>query len=130
MVIQKGKRVVCICSMLVLTAFVGITANVGASGLPPVAEANGPYTGEECNSILLNASSSSDPENDPLTYRWYIDGNWYPNANNPYFEWVWLDDFSGTITLEVSDGSSTTTDTADVTVVNVPPVINSTDGPS
>ena len=99
--------------MLVLTAFVGMTANVSATGLPPVAKAGGPYIGEECNSMLLDASGSYDPDGDSLTYRWYIDGSWYDNANNPYLEWTWLDDFSGEITLEVSDGDLTALDTAD-----------------
>jgi PKD repeat protein len=129
MLIQKKKRIICIGMMLVLTAFVGMTANVSATGLPPVAEADGPYTGEECNSILLNGAGSYDPEGYSLTYRWLINGEWYDSAGS-YYEWVWLDDFSGTITLEVSDGDLTATDDADVTVVNVPPIIISTNGPT
>ena len=115
--------------MLVLTAFVGITTNVSAEGLPPVADAGGPYNGVECDSMLLDASGSYDPEGEPLTYRWYIDGSWYDSAG-PNYDWTWLDDFTGVITLEVSDGDLTDTDTADVTISNVPPVIKSTDGPT
>jgi PKD repeat protein len=129
MFIQKGKRVVCIGIMLVLTAFACMTANVSATGLPPVANAGGPYTGYECNSILLNAAGSYDPEHASLTYRWYINGSWVDNYYNPYLDWTWLDDFSGTITLEVSDGDLTATNTANVTILNVPPVINSIEGP-
>lgn len=130
MLLQKKKRAVCIGIMLVLTAFVGISANVSATGYPPVAEAGGPYTGEECNSILLNADASYDPEGAALTYRWYIDGFWYENAGNPYFEWTWLDDYTGSVTLEVSDGDLTSTDTADVSIANVPPVIEDISGPT
>ena len=116
--------------MLVLTAFVGMTANVSATGLPPVADAGGPYIGSECNEMSLTASGSYDPEGTPLSYRWYISGLWIENYFNPDLEWTWLDDFSGEVTLEVSDGDLTATDTADVNVSNVPPVINSITGPT
>ncbi len=129
MLIQRKKRVICIGMMLVLTAFVGMTANVSSAGLPPVAEAGGPYVGVECDSMLFDASGSSDPEGDSLTYRWYIDGSWY-DSEGPYYDWTWLDDYTGSILLEVSDGYSTATDTANVIVSNVPPVINSTEGPT
>ncbi len=130
MFIQKRKRAVGIGIMLVLTAFATMTANVSATGEPPIAEAGGPYTGEECNSMLLDASGSNDPEGDPLTYRWNIGGSWYDNANNPFLEWTWLDDYSGIVTVEVSDGDLTALDTAEVTVLNVPPVILNVTGPT
>jgi PKD repeat protein len=130
MFIQKRKRAVGIGIMLVLTAFATMTANVSATGDPPVAEAGGPYFGEECNSMLLDASGSYDPEGVSLTYRWNIDGSWYDNANNPYLDWTWLDDFSSEITLEVSDGDLTALDTSLVTVLNVPPVILNVTGPT
>ena len=130
MFIQKRKRAVGIGIMLVLTAFATMTANVSATGEPPIAEAGGPYTGEECNSMLLDASGSNDPEGDQLTYRWNIGGSWYDNANNPFLEWTWLDDYSGIVTVEVSDGDLTALDTAEVTVLNVPPVILNVTGPT
>jgi len=130
MVIQKRKRVVCIGMMLVMTACVGLTTHASATGLPPVANAGGPYIGYECNPIMLDASQSYDPEGASLAYRWNIDGFWIDNMMNPLLEWMWLDDFSGDITLEVSDGDLTSTDTTTVTILNVPPVIASVDGPS
>ncbi|DAC72063.1 MAG TPA: hypothetical protein DSN98_07105 [Thermoplasmata archaeon] len=130
MIFQNQKWTVGIIIMLIFTAFVGMTANVDATGLPPVAEAGGPYVSQECNSILLNASGSSDPESDPLAYRWNINGAWIENYYYPYMEWTWFDDFSGVVTLEVSDGSLTAVDTAEVTVSNVPPEILSVNGPT
>ena len=130
MFVQKRNRVVGIGIMLMLTAFVGMTANVSATGLPPVADAGGPYVGYECNSTLLNASGSYDPESASLTYRWNISGLWIENYDYPYMEWTWFDDFSGVITLEVSDGDLTATDTAIVNIWNVPPEILSVEGPT
>jgi len=127
---KKKKSSIMIGILFLLTAFVGVQTSVAASGEPPVAKAGGPYVGEECNSMLLNASGSNDQEGDPLTYRWNINGLWIENYNYPYMEWTWFDDFSGVITLEVSDGTNTDTDTANVTISNVPPEIFSIEGPT
>jgi len=75
MLIQKKKRSICIGILLVLTTFIGMTANVGATGLSPVAEAGGPYFGYECDpAINFDASGSYDPEDMALMYRWNING--------------------------------------------------------
>jgi len=93
---------------------------------PPVAEAGGPYRADEGTAVVLDASGSSDPDNDTLTYRWDFENDgiwdtaWTPNAT---VEYLWGDDYVGTVALEVSDGSLTDTDTADVAILNVPPTI-------
>jgi PKD repeat protein len=117
--------------MLVLTAFVGMTANVGATGLPPVAEAGGPYFGYECDpAIIFDASASYDPESSPLMYRWNIDGShWTEWSFAPEYDHTYFDDFLGTINLNVTDGDLEAIDTADVTILNVPPYFDSISGP-
>jgi PKD repeat protein len=130
MVFKKKKSSLGVGLLFILTAFVSVQMPVGAAGEPPVAEAGGPYIGEECSSMLLNASGSSDPDGDPLTYRWNISGLWIENYYYPYLEWTWFDDFSGVVTLEVSDGDLTAVDTAEIIVLNVPPVILSIEGPT
>jgi hypothetical protein len=130
MVVKKKKTSMIIALLFLLTAFVGMHTSGTALEVILLASAGDPYLGEECSSILLNASGSYDPEGDPLAYRWKIDGSWIENDYNPYMAWTWYDDFSGTITLEVSDGTNIATDTANVTISNVPPQIFSIEGPT
>ena len=97
---------------------------IGAN--PPDAEAGGPYVGHEGDAVTLDASGSSDPDSDSLTYRWDFenDGIWdTPWMAEATLAHVWGDDFVGTVALEASDGNLTDADTADVTILNVPPLI-------
>lgn len=128
MAFKKKKTSIIIGLLFLLTSFVGMQTSATAVEASLVARAGGPYLGEECSSILLNASGSSDADGDPLTYRWNVDGSWMENGNYPYRECTWYDDFSGEITLEVSDGTNTATDTALVTISNVLPQILSIEG--
>jgi len=92
----------------------------------PNAEAGGPYQGYEGTAVTLDASGSSDPDNDSLMYRWDFenDGIWdTPWMTDATLAHVWGDDFVGNVALEVSDGNFTDTDTANVTILNVPPTI-------
>ncbi len=92
---------------------------------PPVADADGPYVGEEGSPITFTAANSTDPDDDPLQYRWDFngDGTWdtgwleVATANH-----TWGDDFAGSATLEVSDGEFIASDNTSVTVNNVAPI--------
>jgi len=93
---------------------------------PPVAEAGGPYYGEENSAITFDGGLSSDPDGDPLQYRWDFDsdGNYDTEwSSSPSATHVWGDDWSGTVTVEVTDGSLTATASAAVTVYNVAPTL-------
>ncbi len=130
MVFHKKKTSFVIALLFLMTAFISMQAAGAADEAILLAEAGGPYQGEECYPILLDASGSYSAEGGLLTYRWNIDGSWIDNGNYPYIEWTWYDDFSGEILLEVSDGVNIMTDVAMVTIMNVLPQIVSVQGPS
>ena len=92
---------------------------------PPVADAGGPYTVDEGGSIALDASASSDPDSDPLSFAWDLDGDGeFDDATGaaPTFDASGLDGpDSVTASVEVSDGTETESASAAVTVENVAP---------
>ncbi len=91
---------------------------------PPVAEAGGPYVGDEGTAIKLDASGSADPDGDTLSYRWDFDndGTWDTDwLDEPTVTHTWHDNWSGTVRVEVSDGRLSDTAVAEVTILNVAP---------
>ena len=120
----KKRLVFGIVTMLITGVFSVVPTNVSAQS-PPNAEAGGPYEVDECIGILFDGSQSTDPDDDSLEYRWYINGTWSNYSTYPYIEYTWLDDYSGTVILEVKDNGLNDTDTASVTVKNTPPSITS-----
>jgi parallel beta-helix repeat protein len=95
---------------------------------PPIADANGPYSEFEGSVITFDASGSTDPDEDSLEYRWDFDndGSWDTGwSTNPTAPQTWNDDHSGTVKVEVTDGSLSTTAETTVTVLNANPVITS-----
>ncbi len=93
---------------------------------PPVANANGPYMGAEGSSITFDASQSYDANKDILQYRWDFnnDGAWDTEwLTTSTANYTWTDDYTGSVKLEVSDGTFTATDSASVIVSNVAPTV-------
>ncbi|MCJ2564172.1 MAG: PKD domain-containing protein, partial [Candidatus Thermoplasmatota archaeon] len=94
------------------------------SNQPPEATAGGPYIGYEGSPIVLDGSGSSDPDGDPIEYRWDLDGDgiWDTSySSSPTYTHTWDDDWTGTVILEVTDGEETDGDSASVTIFNVAP---------
>jgi len=94
---------------------------------PPIANAGGPYVGREGDEILLDASGSSDPDGDPLLYRWsYTDNGTFdtPWSPDPTARVRYTDDFSGHARVQVTDGHSVASQRSSVRIENVPPTIS------
>jgi hypothetical protein len=102
---------------------VGIdTAAVSVGNAPPVAEAGGPYSGNEGSPIVLTGSGA-DPTNDPLTYVWDLDGDGAFETPGQVVTYIWPDDGQFTVRLRVDDGrGGVDIDDAIVKVSNVAPV--------
>jgi pimeloyl-ACP methyl ester carboxylesterase/PKD repeat protein len=97
---------------------------------PPVAEAGGPYVGDEGSAITFDGRGSTDPDGDTIQYRWDFnnDGTWDTEwSSSPTADHTWGDDLSSIVMLEVSDGELTDTDTASVAINNVVPTVEAGD---
>ncbi len=93
---------------------------------PPVADADGPYTTDEGVDAILDATGSSDPDADTLTYEWDLDDDGaFDDATGtaPNFDMVGQDGVFD-IHLRVTDEHGAfDTDSSTVTVLNVPPSV-------
>ena len=106
----------------------GFSCDIGAYEVlnnSPIARADGPYTADEGSMVTLNASASTDPDGDPLTYEWDLDNDGvYDDAVGMIVKVTFPDDGQYPVALRVSDPmGSQSTDTTVVDVLNVPPAI-------
>ncbi len=98
------------------------TITVQEANQAPVAEAGGPYTANEGDTITLDGSASSDPDNDSLIYHWQFQSGIFFDV---IAEISTDDDYVGTAVLTVEDtGGLTNADTATVIFNNVAPEVD------
>jgi PKD repeat protein len=92
---------------------------------PPVANAGGPYSGNEGTSINLSAAKSTDHENNTVLYEWDLDNDGqFDDAAGVKSKYTFADNGTYTVSVRVTDaGGLSDIDDATVTVRNVPPVI-------
>jgi hypothetical protein len=101
------------------------TKSIHVPGPVIQATAGGPYYGTEGSLIHLDASGSTHPQGAPLRYYWYDDAEdeYCHQFNSPACFWIWDDDWSGAVNVDVSSGGLRSCATAMVTVENVAPIV-------
>lgn len=98
---------------------------------PPIARAIVPSSMETGETLVLDGSTSSDPDNDPLTYEWDLndDGTWDIQGVSPSVSWATLKASYGymkgamkTVRLQVTDDDGFTSQDSASVMVNMPVV--------
>lgn len=92
--------------------------------ISPVANAGGPYQGNEGMTITFDGSKSSDADGIITKYEWDFqnDGTYDQTTTTATTTFKYTDNFSGQVKLRVTDNESeTATDSKNVTIANVAP---------
>ena len=108
-----------------VTDAAGTTASIVAAPVnqPPVADANGPYTGEVGNAVVFDGSGSSDPDGNIVSYSWDFGDGASGTGVNPSHTYAADGNFTVALTVTDNEGASNSTSTtASIGAVNQPPV--------
>jgi PKD repeat protein len=93
---------------------------------PPTAEAGGPYQTDEGIPVMLDASGSSDPDDNIVSHKWDLDNDGhYDDATGLTTQHTFGDDGIYTVGLQVTDdGGLVDTDEVTVEVLNIAPEVS------
>jgi PKD repeat protein len=106
------------------------TLEVTVNNVPPLADAGGPYTGQEGEPIVLSGAGFDVPA-DVLRYEWDVDGDGDYDLSGPSVSHTWFLAGDYEVTLRVTDDDGGVgPDTAYVSILSVPPTPTSTGTPT
>jgi MYXO-CTERM domain-containing protein len=109
------------------------TITIEPSNDPPVADAGGPYAGDEGGTVTLDGSASTDPDGTIVQYAWDCedDGVFEQTGAAPTVVCAYEDDGSYAARLVVTDDEGVTDDDlATIDVANLDPVLTAHQLPS
>jgi len=89
-----------------------------APNQPPIANANGPYTGIEGQTVEFDASASYDPEGANLTYYWNFGDGETAVTTQPTTSHVYAQEGNYTVTLIVNDSVQNSTPSITHALIN------------
>ena len=84
---------------------------------PPIADANGPYSGTLGSDVTFDGSGSSDPDGDALTYSWDFGDGGTGSGVNPTHSYAATGIYNVTLTVE-DTGGLTDTDATTAEIVD------------
>ncbi len=103
----KQSRLICFGIILVLMSVGIVAANNVQINHPPEADANGPYEGDLCSPISLDASGSYDPDypiGSIVSWEWDLDNDGeFDDASGEFVEWIWGSTGDQVVGLRVTD---------------------------
>ena len=114
-------------------AIASLTFYVNVTNVPPVAKFSSPASSREGDRVNVDASASTEPGNDIVSYEWDWegDGTWDNSTTTPTFSHTYYRPGFYNITLRVKDGEGTTNTTRKpITISNVAPTARATVAPN
>ncbi|MFA5771861.1 MAG: PKD domain-containing protein [Thermoplasmata archaeon] len=100
-------------------AIASVSTNVTVTKQPPIAKASGNVKANIRDDVIFDASRSSSPDGEIVSYLWSIEGNDYTEAAIPY-RFSERGDYTVTLTVTDEEGLTNTT-TVSVNVANMLP---------
>ncbi len=106
----------------------GAVVSTPPATAPPVADAGGPYAGDEGSSVMFDGGGSTDPDGSIVSFAWDFGDGGTGSGATP--EHTYTDDGVYTITLTVTDddGQSSSASTT-ATIANVAPTVGAITAP-